>query len=122
MPAVTGSTAADDEFAPYIGHDEFRSGAPHGRFRIVVNPALARPYVLRRTRVNVLAPIVIGVGAVLAMAGQALPGIMLVALGIIANRLVRQQTAKIMLHLALRDAAVYAEVTSNGMMEVRRAT
>jgi hypothetical protein len=26
------------------------------------------------------------------------------------------------LHLALKDPAVYAEVTSNGVMEVRRAT
>ena len=38
-----------------------------------------------------------------------------------ANRLVRRQAGPIVLHLATRDAAVYAEVTGNGVMEVRRA-
>ena len=113
--------AADDNFVPYIAHDEFRRGLPHGRFRIVVNPQLVRPYIVQRTRCNVLAIAFIGVGAALALAGQALPSVLLVALGIVANRLVRHQAAKIVLHLALKDPAVYAEVTSNGVMEVRRA-
>jgi len=110
----------DDRFVPYIAHDEFRSGLPQGRFRIVVNPALARPYVVQRTHVNVLAVVPIGIGASLALAGQAGPGVVLVAAGILANRLVRGQAAKILLHLALRDPKVYAEVTGNGVMEVRR--
>lgn len=112
--------AADDRFVPYIAHDEFRNGLPHGRFRVVVNPALAGPYVVQRTRVNVLAVSSIGIGAVLALSGQALPGVVLVALGILANRLVRQQAGRIVLHLALKNPAVYAEVTGNGVMEVRR--
>jgi hypothetical protein len=111
----------DDSSVPYIAHDEFRNGAAHGRFRIVVNPTLARPYVVRRTRVDLLAVLVIAVGAALALAGQAVPGVVLVALGVIANRVVRHQAGKIVLLLALRDAQVYAEVTSNGVMEVRRA-
>ena len=115
------SEAADDDAVPYIAHDEFRNGLPHGRFRIVINPQLVRPYVMQRTRANVLAITFIGVGAVLALAGQALAGVVLVVLGIAAHRVVRQQAATIVLHLALKDAAVYAEVTSNGVMEVRRA-
>ena len=66
-------------------------------------------------------PLVIGAGAVLALTGYALPGVVLVVLGIAANRLVRRQAGKIVLQLATRDPAVYAEVTSNGVMEVRRA-
>jgi hypothetical protein len=116
------SAPSDDEaFVPYVEHDEFRRGLPHGRFRIVVNPTLVRPYIVQRTRVNVLAISLIGVGAALALAGQAWPGAALVVLGIAANRVVRSQAARIALHLALKDAAVYAEVTSNGVMEVRRA-
>jgi hypothetical protein len=111
----------DDRFVPYIEHGEFRNGVPHGRFRLVVNPQLARPYVVQRTRVNVLAATAIGIGAVLALSGHAVPGGVLVALGIAANRIVRHQAPKIVLHLAMRDPAVYAEVTSNGVMEVRRA-
>jgi hypothetical protein len=114
-------SATDEAFVPYIGHDEFRSGAAFGHFRIVVNPALARPYVVRRTRVDLVATAVIGAGAVLALTGYALPGLALVVLGIAANRLVRRQAGKIVLQLAARDPSVYAEVTSNGVMEVRRA-
>jgi len=112
----------DEESVPYIAHDEFRNGAAHGRFRIVVNPALARPYVVRRTRVDLLAVLIIVAGAALALAGQRVVGVVLVGLGVIANRLVRHQAGKIVLQLALHHPEVYAEVTSNGVMEVRRAT
>ena len=101
-------------------HAEFRAGLPHGRFRVVVNPALARPYVVHRTRVNVLAMLAICGGAALALAGQAWGGVALVAVGIGGNRLVRHQAGKIVLHLAVSDPAVYGEVTGNGVMEVRR--
>ena len=115
------SSPPDEGCVPSIGHDEFRRGAAFGHFRIVVNPALARPYVVQRTRVDLLATVVIGAGAVLALSGQAVPGLLLVVLGIAANRLVRIQAGKIVLQLALRDPTVYGEVTGNGVMEVRRA-
>lgn len=118
--ATEAAAAAEDDGLPYIGHDEFRRGAAHGHFRIVVNPALARPYVLRRTRVDLVAAAVIGSGALLALAGHAVPGIVLVALGIVANRVVRRQAAPILLHLAIGSPAVYADVTGLGVMEVRR--
>jgi hypothetical protein len=113
--------SGDDGTVPYIAQDDFVRGLPHGHFRIVVNPALARPYVVRRTRINVLAITSILIGAGAALSGLALPGAVLVVLGIGANRIVRHQAGKIVLHLAAKDPAVYAEVTSNGVMEVRRA-
>jgi hypothetical protein len=120
--SVEGSKASDgDGFVPYIAHDEFKVGAAHGNFRVVVNPTLARGWVVQRTHVNVLAISLIGVGAALALAGSAVAGVVLVGLGIGANRLVRTQAGKIVLHLAVRDPAVYAEVTTNGVMEVTRA-
>jgi hypothetical protein len=113
----------DAQTVPYIAHEEFVRGVPYGHFRVIVNPTLARPYVVQRMRINGLAITSILIGAVLALSvsGQALPGAALVALGIGANRLVRHQAGKIVLHLAVKDPAVYAEVTSNGVMEVRRA-
>jgi hypothetical protein len=116
---VTGSD--DDAYVPFVAHAEFREGLPRGALRVVVNPALARPYVAQRTHIKLLAASVIGAGALLALNGQAVPGLLLVALGIGANRLVRHQAGRIVLHLALKDATVYAEVTTNGVMEVRRA-
>lgn len=120
-PDADADADADESELPYIGHEEFRRGAGFGHFRIVVNPALARPYVVRRTRIDLLATGVIGAGAVLALSGYAAPGLLLVLLGIAGNRLVRRQAGPIVLHMATRDAAVYAEVTGNGVMEVRRA-
>jgi hypothetical protein len=114
--------SGDDEgTVPYIAHADFARGLPYGHFHIVINPTLARPYVVQRTRVNVLAVTAILIGAVLALSGQALPGAVLVVLGIAGRRIVRHQAGKIALHLAAKDPAVYAEVTSNGVMEVRRA-
>lgn len=114
------SRTAEDTL-PYIAHDEFRNGAAAGRFRIVVNPALARPWVVHRTKANSVAILLCGVGCALALTGRVWPGAALVALGIAANRLVKSQAGRLVLHLALKDRATYDEVTSNGVMEVRRA-
>lgn len=114
--------ASGDDVVPYIAHQDFRAALSAGRLRIVVDPEQARPYVVQRTRSNTLFVLLIGIGCALALAGQVWPGGALVALGIVARRLVLHQAPKIVLHLAATDPAVYAEVTSNGVMEVRRAT
>jgi hypothetical protein len=113
---------ADDEPAtvPYVSHEEFRAGWPSGRFHLVVDPALARPYVMRRTRVDVLSVLLIGAGASMALVGLPWAGVVLVALGIAANRATRWQADRIVVHLAQADHAVYHEVTQGGIVEVRR--
>jgi hypothetical protein len=112
---------AAEQSVPPIAHEEYRNGVRHGRFRVVVNPKLAQPYVMHRLRVNGLAILLIGVGAVLALGGSPWIGLVLVALGIAINRLTRAQAGLILLRLAERDAAVYEEVTQGGIMEVTRA-
>jgi hypothetical protein len=113
--------SAAENTVPYIAHEEFRNGVRHGRFRVVIDPKLAAPYVVHRTRVNGLAILLIGAGVLLALGGWALAGLVLLGLGIAVNRLTRSQAAAILLRLAERDAAVYAEVTQEGIMEVTRA-
>jgi hypothetical protein len=39
----------------------------------------------------------------------------------VANRLVRHKAARILLHLAAQDPGVYADVTTQGVLEVRRS-
>jgi hypothetical protein len=109
----------EDE-VPYIAHSEFRSGLPRGQFRVVVNPAMARPYVVQRVRLNAALVVCIGAAAFLALIGFGAAGLVLCALGVLASRLVRHQAGRIVLHLAQNDPVVYAEVTTNGVMEVRR--
>ena len=114
--------AADDqsEFAEYIAHEEFRTGLPAGRLRVVVDPKLARRYIARRLLLVVVVMPVIGVGLALALTGRTWPGALLVAAGVLLNRAVMWQAPKILLHMALRDPAVYEFATHNGIMEVRR--
>lgn len=110
----------DGEYAEYIAHDEFRNGLPHGRFRVIVNPDLARRFVAARLHITAVALALIGPGIALALTGHALPGALLVALGVVLRRLVRWQASKILLQLATRLPAAYHDATSQAVMEVRR--
>lgn len=112
---------AGDEYVEPIPHAEFRSGLPAGRFRLVVNPKLARRYVARRLLLLVVLMPVIGVGLALALTGRTWPGALLVFAGVALNRLVMWQAPRLLVQMALRDAAVYAYATQEGLMEVRRA-
>jgi hypothetical protein len=112
--------ATQEEFAEYVPHEEFRAGLPAGRMRVVVDPKLARRYVAQRLLLLVVLMPVIGVGIALVLTGRTLPGALLVFAGVALHRIVRWQAPKILLNMALRDAAVYEHVTQNGLMEVRR--
>ena len=112
--------AADGQFADYVSHEEFRAGLPAGRFRLVVDPKLARRYVSQRLLLMVLLLPLIGVGIALALTGRTWLGASLVAAGVLLNRVLMWQAPKILLQMALHDPKVYAHVTQNGLMEVRR--
>lgn len=116
------SDCAQPDLAPYVSFEEFRAGLPHGRFRVVVDPKLARRYVGQRLWLLPLVMAVIGAGLVLALTGSTWRGASLVFGGIAVNRLIAWNTGRILLYLATRDAAAYAYATENGVMEVRRAT
>ena len=113
--------AAGEDFAEYVPHEDFRAGLPAGHFRVVVDPKLARRYVAQRLLLVVVVTPVIGIGLALALSGRTWPGALLVAAGVLLNRVVMWQAPKILLHMAQRDAAVYAFATQNGILEVRLA-
>jgi len=119
---MTGPEEANDgSSAEHITFEEFRNGLPHGRFRVIVNPALAQPFVAARVNVVPVAIAVIGCGVAGALAGYPVLGALLVAGGILLRRLVKRQAAKILLHLASTQASTYYDATTDGVMEVRRA-
>lgn len=114
------SPAADERFVPHIPHQAFKTGLPFGHFRVVVNPALALSYVMHLTRLKYVTLAALGVGVALALSGYVVAGGLLVVLGIAANRLVKRQAPRILLHLATRNATIYEEATTHGVMEVQR--
>ena len=81
---------ADPDVADYVSHEQFRVGRPHRRFRVILNPKLARGYLRQRQRLWLL-PIVIfiiGAGLALAFAGQTVASALLVFAGVALNRVV----------------------------------
>ena len=107
--------------AEYIPFEEFRNGLPHGRFRVIVNPKLAAPFVAYRTHATPLALALIGPGIAAALAGYPWPGALLVAAGIALRWSVKRHAPRLLLHLAARVPSVYGQATEHGVMEVRRA-
>ena len=112
--------SAGEEFAEYVAWEDFRGGLPAGRFRVVVDPKLARRYVSQRLMLIVLVLPIVGVGIALALTGRTWPGALLIGAGVLLNRVVMWQAGRILLHLALNDAKTYEQVTQAGVMEVRR--
>ena len=116
--AGAAPAAADAEFIPFA---DFSTGLPRGRFRVIVNPALAAPFVSHRTHAALLALALIGPGIAIALLGHPVWGGMLVAAGVLLRWSIRRQAPRILLHLAQRVPAVYEQATEHGVMEVRRA-
>ena len=119
MPATdTDSDLAAS--APYVAFADFRDGWRHGRFRIVVDQKRAPGFVAHRIHATWLALALVGPGIALALAGQALAGAVLVALGIALRRIVQWQAPKILVQMAAQQAAVYHDATARGVLEVQR--
>jgi hypothetical protein len=111
---------AQTDFAEYVAFEEFRAGLAAGRFRVVVDPKLARRYVAQRLLLIVLLTPLIGTGIALALLGARWTGALMVAVGVVLHRLVMWQAPQILLHMATRDPKVYQHATQHGLMEVRR--
>jgi hypothetical protein len=110
-----------NESAPeglHVPFEAFRAGLPAGRFRVIVNPALAQKYVRNRLFVVGISLPLLGVGAALAVSGYTWAGLLLVGVGGLLPRVIKAQAPKILLYLAQHDAKTYAEATSQGMLEV----
>ncbi|MBA3598852.1 MAG: hypothetical protein H0W40_15955 [Methylibium sp.] len=105
----------------YIPFEEFRTGLPHGRFRVIVNPKLAAPFVTHFTLATQLAIAMIGSGIAAALAGYPWIGGFLVVAGILLRRVIKTQAPRILLYLATHVPSVYEKATEHGVMEVRRA-
>ncbi len=89
--------------AEYIPFEEFRIRLPYGRFRGVVNQALA----------------LTGPGIALPLPGHAVwpwwPR------GVLLRRSIKSQAPRLLLHLASRLLSVYEQATEHGVVEGRRA-
>lgn len=102
-----------------VAHADFVRGLPVGRYRVIVNPDRARAYMQGRLLVKLICLPILGVGAALAIAGQVMWAIPLVAFGFLFPRIVRKRAPQMLLDLAQRDAKVYREAIEQEILEVR---
>ena len=102
-------------------HQEFKTGLPRGRFRVIVNPERAQKYIKHKLMVIALALPMMGIGAALALSGYPWAGAPLVLIGILLPRYIKKQAPKILLHLAQNDAKTYHEAIEFEILEVRMA-
>ncbi len=105
----------------YISHQEFRTGLPAGRFRLIVNPERAQKYVKQRLFVVGISLPLVGIGTALGLSGYPWVGLPLLLAGALLHRVIKAHAAKILLHLALQDAKTYQEATEFEILEVRYA-
>ena len=105
----------------FIPHQEFKTGLPRGRFRVIVNPERAQKYIKHKLLVVGIALPMIGIGAALAISGYPWVGAPLVLIGILLPRYIKKQAPKILLHLAQNDAKTYQEAIEYEILEVRMA-
>ena len=102
-----------------VAHDEFRRGLPHGRYHVIVNPALAQKYMQQRLWLKTLMLPTIGIGVVLSLSGYFFAGLVFVVIGVLAPRLIRKKAPELLLHLAMRDKDIYQEAIEHEILEVR---
>ena len=116
-------TSTTDELQPveFIPFNEFKNGLPFGRFRVIVNPKLAQKYMKDRLNLVPVALVLIIVGLALAFYGARWFGGAMVVIGVVANRLVKAQAPKMVLHLATKDPVAYRDLLDKEVMSVHRA-
>ena len=102
-----------------VSHEEFRTGLPAGRFRVIVNPALAPKYVQHRLWIKILLLPVLGIGVALGISGYLWAGLVLVLIGVLAPRMIKKRAPELLLHLATRDKDIYREAIEYEILEVR---
>jgi hypothetical protein len=119
--ANAAGAAESENLAIAVPYEEFKTGLPAGRFRLIVNPDRAYRYVRHRLYLNGISIPLLGTGVALGLVGYLLPGTIFCALGFGLRWFVKRNAPKILLHLVQNDAKVYYESIEYEIMEVRLA-
>ncbi|MFZ2739513.1 MAG: hypothetical protein WBI20_11650 [Burkholderiaceae bacterium] len=119
---MTETSMPDANLDPIaVTHQEFRTGLPQGRFRVIVNPQRAQKYVKHRLFVVGIALPLIGFGTALSLLGYPWVGFPMIVVGALLHRIIKAHAPKILLHLALHDLKTYKEAIDFEILEVRHA-
>jgi hypothetical protein len=99
-------------------HKEFVAAYARGEIKVDVDPKEAARFLSARLLLPLFMMPVLGVGVALALLGWIFTGLAILALGIIAPRLIKRSASHFVFQQALNDPVVYKEVTKSGLLRV----
>ncbi len=99
-------------------HAEFTAAYTRGEIKVELDPKEAARFLSARLLLPLFMMPVLGIGVALALVGWIFTGLAIIALGIIAPRLVKRSAPHFVLQQALNDPAIYQEITKSGLLRV----
>ena len=99
-------------------HSEFTAAYARGEIKVEVDLRGAGRHLSARLLLPFVVMPVLGIGVALALVGWVFSGLAIIALGIIAPRLIKRSAPHFLLTQALENAAVYEEVTRTELLRV----
>ncbi|OGA21408.1 MAG: hypothetical protein A3I02_09235 [Betaproteobacteria bacterium RIFCSPLOWO2_02_FULL_67_26] len=103
-------------------HAEFAAAYARGEIKVDVDPQGAARFISARLLLPLMQMPVLGIGVALALVGWLFTGLVIIALGIAAPRLIKRSAPHFVFQQALNDPAVYDEVTRAGLLRVTSVT
>jgi len=97
---------------------EFTAAYARGEIKVEVDPKEAARFISARLLLPFVMMPVLGIGVALALLGWIFTGLAVIALGIIAPRLIKRSAPHFVFQQALNDPAVYEVVTKSGLLRV----
>ena len=101
-----------------LSHREFVTAFHDATITITFEPKGAARFVSTRLLLPLFMMPVLGVGVALALTGWVWTGLSVIALGIIAPRLIKRGAARFLMHQMMEDEGLYREVLHAGIMQV----
>jgi hypothetical protein len=99
-------------------HQEFITAYTRGEIKVELDPAGSARFLSARLLLPLVMMPVVGIGIALALIGWIYTGILIMAAGIVAPRLIKRSAPHFVLTQALNDASVYDEVTRENILRV----
>jgi hypothetical protein len=99
-------------------HAEFLRAYTAGKIKVDVEPAAAARYLSARLLLPFVMLPVLGCGVALALTGWIWTGLTIIAIGVVAPRLIKRSAPHFALTQALQDERVYEELTQSDILRI----
>ena len=103
-------------------HGEFVAAYTSGRIKVEIDPKASARHLSARLLLPLVMMPVLGIGVALALVGWIYTGLAVIAVGVIAPRLIKRSAPHFILTQVLQNPAFYDEVTRTGLLRVTSVT